>query len=181
MAIGFREVITFTTRYRMAHHGWLARIAPGAALDARTRIVANVRWRFARAIRFTTTADLRQPLLVRDAGPPKKRHSRCSNARPTGAAGVSPPWSGNRAGSTERFLLNEDARMPRGAYVPQSWWFCGANVCRRNCDLCDTRTLVYKSGGRQPAVVPETALASTLPQSRGSLSTVRSPTPVQSR
>jgi hypothetical protein len=29
---------------------------------------------------------------------------------------------------------------------------CGANVWRRNCGLCDARTLVYKSGGRQPAV-----------------------------
>jgi hypothetical protein len=34
------------------------------------------------------------------------------------AAGVSPPWYGNRAGSTERFLLNEGARMPRGLTPP---------------------------------------------------------------
>jgi hypothetical protein len=34
-------------------------------------MVANVRRRFARAIRSTTTAGLRQPLLVHDAGPPK--------------------------------------------------------------------------------------------------------------
>jgi hypothetical protein len=33
---------------------------------------------------------------------------------------VNPPWYGNRAGSTKRFMLNEDARMPRGAYVPRS-------------------------------------------------------------
>jgi hypothetical protein len=58
-----------------------------------------------------------------------------------------------RTGNTERFLPNEDARMPRGAYAPRSWWFCSADICRRNCDLCDTRTLTYKSGGRQPAVV----------------------------
>jgi hypothetical protein len=68
MAIGFRGVVTFTTRYRMVAHGWLTRIAPGAALGGRTRIVANVRLRFARAIRFTATAGLRQPLLVHDAG-----------------------------------------------------------------------------------------------------------------
>jgi hypothetical protein len=36
------------------------------------------------------------------------------------AATVSPPWFGNRAGSTERFLSNEDARMPRGADAPRS-------------------------------------------------------------
>jgi hypothetical protein len=45
-------------------------------------------------------------------------------------------------GNSERFLPNEDARMPRGAYAPRSWWFCGADICRRNCDLCDT--LVYR-------------------------------------
>jgi hypothetical protein len=48
--------------------------------------------------------------------------------------------------------------MPRGAYAPRSWWFCGADVCRRNCDLCDTRTLVYRSGGREPAVGDVTLL-----------------------
>jgi hypothetical protein len=74
-----------------------------------------------------------------------------NNLRGTPTAGsrwptVSPPWSGNRTGNNERFLSNEGARMPRGAYAPRSWWFCGADVCRRNCDLCDIRTLVYKSG-----------------------------------
>jgi hypothetical protein len=68
MAIGFRGVITFTTHDRTVPHGLLTRIAPGAALGGRTRIVANVRRRFARTIRFTTTAGLRQPLLVHDAG-----------------------------------------------------------------------------------------------------------------
>jgi hypothetical protein len=71
MAIGFRGVITFTTRDRIVHHGWLTRIAPGAALGGRMRMVANVRLRFARAIRFTATAGSRQPLLVHDAGPLK--------------------------------------------------------------------------------------------------------------
>jgi hypothetical protein len=64
MAIGFRGVITLTTHDRMVPHSWLTPIA----LGGRTRIVANVRLRFARAIRFTATAGLRQPLLVHDAG-----------------------------------------------------------------------------------------------------------------
>jgi hypothetical protein len=34
--------------------------------------------------------------------------------------------------------------MPRGAYAPRSWWFCGVDTCRRNCDLCDTRTLAFQ-------------------------------------
>jgi hypothetical protein len=54
-----------------ACHGWLTPIAPGAALDGGTPIVAKARLRFARAIRFTATAGLRQPLLVHDARPLK--------------------------------------------------------------------------------------------------------------
>jgi hypothetical protein len=68
------------------------------------------------------------------------------------AAGVSPPWHKNRTGNGARVLPDVDARMPRGAYAPRSWWFCSAEICRRNCDFSDARTLVYKSGGRQPAV-----------------------------
>jgi hypothetical protein len=44
------------------NHGWLTSAAPSAALDGRMRIVANVWLRFARAIRSTATAGLRQPL-----------------------------------------------------------------------------------------------------------------------
>jgi hypothetical protein len=76
MAIGFRGVITFTTHDRMVHHGWLT----PAALIARTRIVANMRFPFAWAIRFTTTAGLRQPLLVHEAGPLKNNDIRGAKA-----------------------------------------------------------------------------------------------------
>jgi hypothetical protein len=94
----------------------------------------------------------------------KKRHSRCSNARSAGAAGVSPPWLGKRtcqyASAKSRESVNGAMTNPGavavanpwGAYAPRSWCSCGADICRRNCDLCDTRTLVYKSGGCQPAV-----------------------------
>jgi hypothetical protein len=95
MAIGFRGVITFTTRYRMVPHGWLTRIAPGAALGGRMRMVANVWLRFARAIRFTTTAGLRQPLLVYDVGSLKNGDIRGAQTHVSQAAGVSPPWFGN--------------------------------------------------------------------------------------
>jgi hypothetical protein len=71
MGISFRGVITFTTHDRVACHGWLTPIAPDAALDGGTPIVAKVRLRLARAIRFTATAGLRQPLLVHDARPLK--------------------------------------------------------------------------------------------------------------
>jgi hypothetical protein len=74
------------------NHGWLMLAAPGAALDGCTRIVANVWLRFARANRFTTTAGLHQPLLVRDAGPPKKATFAVHKRTFPRAAGVSPPW-----------------------------------------------------------------------------------------
>jgi hypothetical protein len=67
-AIGLRRVITFGTHDRMVRHGWLTPAAPGAAPGGHTPIVANMRPRFARAIRFTTTAGSRQPLLLYDAG-----------------------------------------------------------------------------------------------------------------
>jgi hypothetical protein len=148
MAIGFCGVITFTTRDRMVHHAWLT----PAALDARTRIVANVRLRFARAIRFTTTAGLRQPLLVHDAGSLKNndisgaqthvlQERRASARRAPGMRALSGEsrarfggWrihnqerrasarrgSANAPANTGRLLPNEDARMPRAAYVPRS-------------------------------------------------------------
>jgi hypothetical protein len=184
MAIGFREVITFTTRYRMVHHGWLTRIAPGAALDGRMRMVANVRRRFARAIRSTTTAGLRQPLLVYDVGSLKNgdirdAHTHVFQVRRASARRGSVTCRACRVQRTmfgEHRLPNQERRASarRGSAIapaalsvscrtrmlachreltPRPWWFSGADICRRNCDLCDTRTLVYKSGGRQPAVV----------------------------
>jgi hypothetical protein len=97
-------------------------------------------------------------------GNPSRLQDTANNLRGTPTAAsrrptVSPPWYGNRTRSTERFLFNEGVRIPRGADASRSWWSCGADICRRNCDLCDTRTLVYTSGGRELAVVPETAPA----------------------
>jgi hypothetical protein len=45
-------------------------------------------------------------------------HVRRTPTTESRAAGVSPPWYGNRTRSTERFLLNEGVRIPRGAYAP---------------------------------------------------------------
>jgi hypothetical protein len=47
--------------------------------------------------------------------------------------------------------------IPRGAYAPRSW--CRANICRRKNDLCDARTRIPRSGGRQPAVGMSNAVA----------------------
>jgi hypothetical protein len=46
-----------------------------------------------------------------------------------------------------RMLACHGGLRPPLLVVPQRGHY------RRNCDLCATRTLVYKSGGRQPAVV----------------------------
>ena len=90
MAIGFRGVITFTTHDRMVPHGWLTPAAPGAALDGRTRIVANVWLCFAWANRFTATADLRQPLLVHDASPLKNNDIRGAQTHISRSGGRQP-------------------------------------------------------------------------------------------
>jgi hypothetical protein len=71
-----------------------------------------------------------------------QQERRASARRGTGIAPATPNTS----------LPNEDAHMPRGAYAPRSWRFCSAEICWRNCDFSDAQTLVYKSGGRQPAV-----------------------------
>jgi hypothetical protein len=119
MSIGFRGVITFTTHDRMVCHGWLTRIAPGAALGGRMPIVANVRLRFARAIRFTATAGLRQPLLVHDIGPLKNSNIRGAQTdvlqeRRT----VSPPWFGNRAGKHRAFVAERGCSHATGGLRP---------------------------------------------------------------
>ena len=84
-----------------ACHGWLTPAAPGVALDGGTPIVAKVR--LPRAIRFTATAGLRQPLLVHDAGPGKIATFAVHKRIFTRAAGVSPPCFGNAAADAIAF------------------------------------------------------------------------------
>jgi hypothetical protein len=64
----------------------------------------------------------------------------------TRAAGVSPPWYGNRAGSTERFLSNKDARMPRGAYAPRSWCSARRSLAGKITPFAMHKRTIYKSG-----------------------------------
>jgi hypothetical protein len=156
MAIGLRRVITFTTHDRTVPHGWLTPAAPGAALDGRRRIIANVRRRFAWAIRLTTTAGSRQPLLVYDVGSLKNGDIRGAQThvlqerRPSARRGSAIAPAALSVSCRTRMLACH------GELTPRPWWFSGADICRRNCDLCDTRTLVYKSGGPEPAVVCKT-------------------------
>jgi hypothetical protein len=56
-----------------------------------------------------------------------------------------------------RVSSSRTEKIPRGAYAPRSW--CSANVCRGKNDLCDARTHIRKSGGRQPAVGMSNAVA----------------------
>jgi hypothetical protein len=102
---------------------------------------------------------------------------------------VSPPWYGNRTGSTERLLPNEDARMPRGAYAPRScvgvrmsageiaifamhkrtsagatsvsppWVGKGSRLQGIANNLRGIPTAESRAANRQPAVAPETAPA----------------------
>jgi hypothetical protein len=80
----------------------------------------------------------------------------CETTTKTGV--VSPPSLGKRTcqhasaksrESVNAAITNPGAiavANPRGADAPRSWWSCGTDICRRKCDLCNTRTLLYKSG-----------------------------------
>jgi hypothetical protein len=156
MATGFRGVITFTTRYRMVHHGWLTPIAPSAALHGRTRIVANVRRRFARAIRFTTTAGLRQPLLVYDVGPLKNNDIRGAQTHVHKSGDRQPAVVFRTASATATRRLSAfhaHLRTESTGGLRPPLLCCRANVRRRNSDFCDAQTHISRSGDRQPAVV----------------------------
>jgi hypothetical protein len=53
------------------------------------------------------------------------------------------------------FSRSEYVRAPRGAYAPRSWWFCSTDIRRRNCGLCDARTLVSeerRASGRRGVI-----------------------------
>jgi hypothetical protein len=96
------------------HHGWLTPAAPGA----RRRSAENSDIRGAQ----THVLQERRPSARRGVRnrPRAVRIERCSaTSKTTTESGVvSPPRYGNRAGSTERFLPNEDVRMPRGLTPP---------------------------------------------------------------
>jgi hypothetical protein len=107
--------------------------------DSGERQPAVMRYRPRNRIRFSQTESLPAP------EPAYASHSWCTafvhckmyvlqhgNVRTTKSGEHQPAVVRYRTGNTERFLPNEDARMPRGAYAPRSWWFCGADICRRN-------------------------------------------------
>jgi hypothetical protein len=73
---------------------------------------------------------------------------------PTGGLRQSLPVARARIAAGKRLRFATAFCIPRGAYAPRSW--CSANVCRGKNDLCDARTRIRKSGGRQPAVVGDT-------------------------
>jgi hypothetical protein len=69
------------------------------------------------------------------------------------AAGRKPRLQRQRVGFPRfEFAYRED---PTGGLRPPLLR-CSANVCRRKNDLCDARTRIPKSGGRQPAVAGDT-------------------------
>jgi hypothetical protein len=74
----------------------------------------------------------------------------------TRAAGVSPPWFGNRASNTERFLPM--SMLACHDYAPRYWWFCSAHLpaklrcdATRNAHLQERRALARRGSGITPA------------------------------
>jgi hypothetical protein len=112
-----------------------------------------------------TTGGLRPPLLVvLHRGCVSENCGLCDaqpHAQPR-AAGVSPPWFGNtvRTGA-DFFGLNMFLQRTFGL-THHGWLTPAARDARRSfavkSDICGARTHVFKSGGRQPAVVWESRL-----------------------
>jgi hypothetical protein len=62
------------------------------------------------------------------------------------AAGVSPPWFGNRTGNGERVLPTVDAHMPRGAYAPRSCIAVRMSVDKKAIFAMHIRTFTRAAG-----------------------------------
>jgi hypothetical protein len=66
------------------------------------------------------------------------------------AAGVSPPWFGNRTGNGERVLPTVDAHMPRGAYAPRSCVAVRMSVDKKAIFAMHIRTFTRAAGVSPP-------------------------------
>ncbi len=92
---------------------------------------------------------------ARRQSPEKQRHSRCTNARSTRAAGVSPPWFGEpnavpRESNIVQRLSNAQSRAA-GVSPPWAWETHLQERCRKvavDCHRCAHERLC--SGGRKP-------------------------------
>jgi hypothetical protein len=152
----------FLLHARSRNHGGLTR---GALVSG--ELPPACAWRFPLHARSPNHGGLTPAALVLECErlPAKLRLLRWTNARAPGAGGVSPPWftvthvqvrgtivrgtSDRRTGERQR---SHGTTTPTAGSRPPLLRR-NANVCRRNCDFCDARTHMHRSGGRQPPVV----------------------------
>jgi len=133
--------------------GWITRVQRCSAAKHRQSPACWRHCSYKRVLR--TTGGLRSPLLFARIRPPAKlRLFRCTNARSSGAAGVSPPCVAlthlhKRLRKCSAHCRPTCWRTPlqsrlcnHGGLTPPAPARCDAHVCRRNCDFCDARTHV---------------------------------------
>jgi len=91
-ATGFRERIKSAPRIRLPHHGWLTPAAPGARRRCTEKTTFAVHNRM-----FPRVARINPPWPANRTQSRENHAPLAERATPgTGAAGVSPPWFGNR-------------------------------------------------------------------------------------
>jgi hypothetical protein len=102
-----------------------------------------------------------------------------TNACAPGAGGVSPPWlaESHRQGSATFAMHERVCTRSGGPQLPVARETAPA----RECDFCDGRTHMHRSGGRQPPVVHGNARARAFASPSARLPTVHQRTPTQSR
>ncbi len=169
-----------------ARRSWLGESPPACA------------WRFLLHARSPNHGGLTPAALASECErlPAKLPLLRWTNACAPGAGGVSPPWFTvthvqGRSRHGQRDCRPCISELPRSRGATSSTTFpagsrppllCrNANVCRRNCDFCDGRTHVHRSGGRQPPVVHGNALARAWRNCSGDIRLTRCRAPAQSR
>jgi hypothetical protein len=128
------------------------RLLTPAALDARTRIVANMRFPFGRAIPVTATAGLRQPLLVHEAGPLKNNDIRGTQTHVHESGGREPAvvcktYLVPRGSSAVQQLAK---RLPKPAGVSPPWF--GNRAGKHRAFLAE-RGCSHATGGLRPPLL----------------------------
>jgi hypothetical protein len=116
-------------------------------------------------MRRTNKSGGRQPAVVPEtASATATDFSEPSTFAPARSVTVPRLAYASRSWLPARMLLLMCVSYPQVRYPHHGWLTPAAPGCKRRvfraeCDICDAQTHTHKSGGRQPAVVPETASA----------------------
>ncbi len=105
------------------------------------------------------TAGLHQPLLVASADAVADVRFVSASPLPIPTAGLHQPLLVASADAVADVRFVSASPLPIPTAGLRQPLLVARRVFRAECDICDAQTHVHKSGGRQPAVVPENASA----------------------